>query len=74
MNDKNSIKHDWTIKDYREYRRKLCRESQRKRRERAMAGGFCRICCVKPAVHGHVTCEACASYAREYQRRNRRTS
>lgn len=49
------------IKDeeYMEHRRAIVRESQKKRRARAVANGMCSICCVRKPDAGHVTCRAC---------------
>ena len=61
-----AIKHDWSVEDYAEYRKKLVRESQRRRRARAKENGMCPMCCVRPARKGKTTCEECGKYAKDY--------
>lgn len=45
--------------EYIEHRRAIVRESQKKRRARAVANGMCSICCRNIPDTGHVTCKAC---------------
>ena len=47
------------FEDYNEYRKALCRESQRKRRMAAAELGYCSICCKNVPDKGHKTCRAC---------------
>ena len=54
--------------EYLEYRRRLSRESQRKRREKASEAGMCVICC-RNKTNGKRTCEACRKRIIEYNRR-----
>lgn len=54
------MKHDWKVEDYREYKRALSRNSQKKRRKIAKTNGMCSICCVKPARKGMATCMECS--------------
>ncbi len=48
--------------EYREYRRKICRESQRKRRIKAREDGICIICCKRPVRDGRSTCTECSGH------------
>ena len=68
---KNPVKHDWNVEDYDEYRRKLCRESQRKRRAKAKENGMCGICCKNPALEGYSTCQKCYARVRLWQRNHK---
>ena len=56
------IRHDWSKEDHAEYRKKLVRESQRKRREAAKEQGLCQMCARELPRVGYATCEKC--YAR----------
>lgn len=63
------IKHDWNKEDYIEYRRKLCRESQKKRRQKAKEEGKCVICVRNLAEHGYSTCAECLARIKKSQKR-----
>lgn len=69
--EKNLVYHDWTKEDYGEYRRKMCRESQRKRRAKARLNGMCSICCKYPAIEGYKTCQDCYSRVRVWQAKHK---
>lgn len=56
-----------TYAEYIEYRRKMARESQRKRRIRAKEQGLCSICVKNPATEGYATCEQCYARVRIWQ-------
>lgn len=45
--------------EYIDYRRKVVRESQRRRRLLAKEQGLCSICCLNIPDAGHVTCLDC---------------
>lgn len=55
------VKHDWSVEDYEEYRKRLSRESQQRRREKAIKTGMCLICCKNKARKGKRTCEECSA-------------
>lgn len=63
------IRHDWNKEDYTEYRRKICRESQRKRRRLAVEKGLCSICATYPAREVKLTCEYCNDRAIAWKNR-----
>lgn len=48
--------------EYREKRRKICRESQKRRRDAARKQCICIICCQRPMRPGRKTCTVCAEY------------
>lgn len=52
-------KHDWKKENYEEYRKKITRECQKRRREKAKAQGKCIICCREQADQGKTTCKSC---------------
>lgn len=72
---KNLIRHNWSVEDHGEYRRKLSRESQRKRRSGAREKGLCIMCVKSPREFGRSTCQKC--YERvliwQYKKRKERT-
>ena len=45
--------------EYKEYRRAMSRDCQRKRRAKAKEQGLCSICCNNHPEAGHKTCKAC---------------
>lgn len=53
------MKHDWDVEDYKEYRRGVMRNCQRRRREQAREKGLCIICCKRETRAGMVTCGFC---------------
>lgn len=53
------IRHDWTKEDYREYRKRIVRESQRRRRAKAREKGLCTMCARFPAEQDRMTCNYC---------------
>lgn len=63
------IRHDWNKEDYKEYRRRICRESQRRRRTMAVAYGLCSICASYPAREGMLTCENCNDCAKAWNKK-----
>lgn len=67
--EKPLIYHDWTKEDYREYRCKICRESQKKRRQKAKEDGLCVICARNLTEHGYSTCTECLTRVKECQKR-----
>ncbi len=63
---------DMTDDEYKEHRRKVVRESQRKRRAQAAKDGKCVICATRPARKGKRTCAQCCSQITScYQKRRR---
>lgn len=64
-------KHDWKKENYEEYREKIVRESQKRRRERAKAQGKCIICCREQADQGKTTCKSCRDRVRKYAKLRR---
>ena len=48
-----------TPEEYQEYRRKVVRASQKKRRALAKERGLCSICCLRVPDRGRVTCAEC---------------
>lgn len=58
--------HDRKAEDYKEYRKKIVRECQKRRRERAKAQGKCIICCKEQADQGTTTCRNCRERVRKY--------
>lgn len=64
--------HDWSVENYGEYRRKLVRESQRKRREKARSLGLCIICATNPSLTGYSTCQKCYARVRIWQYKKRK--
>lgn len=66
------IHHDWTKEDHGEYRRKIVRESQRKRREQAKEQGLCQMCARNLPRTGYTTCEACYTRVRAWQDKRRK--
>ena len=69
LTGKNPVKHDWSKEDYGEYRRKMIRESQKKRRMRAKESGLCGVCCKRPVKEGYKTCEMCILRTIDYNKR-----
>lgn len=67
-----SKKNEMSAEEYLEYRRKICRESQRRRRIVAKANGICIICCKRPAREGRKTCAECSGHYCDVKYRNRR--
>ena len=59
-----------TPEEYQEYRRKVVRASQKKRRALAKEKGLCSICCLRVPDPGRVTCKECR--ARIIKANNRR--
>lgn len=55
--------------EYRNYRRELCKLSQRKRRALAKENGMCSICCKNKADKGHMTCRECRLAITDIQKR-----
>lgn len=53
--------------EYREYRRAVIRESQRKRRALARENGLCGICAKEPVADGYVTCQLCRERMKRWQ-------
>lgn len=51
--------HVWDDEGYQNYRRRLVRESQKKRRLIAEKEGRCISCCINDADPGRKTCAAC---------------
>ena len=45
--------------DYRDYRRAVVREPQKRRRMKAAEDGLCTICCLNAPEDGRRTCKAC---------------
>ncbi len=66
------IKHDWSKEDYAEYRRKIVRESQRKRREQAKEQGLCQICAKNLPRIGYTTCEQCYIRVLKWQEKRKK--
>ena len=48
-------------------RRKIVRESQRRRRERAKEKGMCIICCIRLPEDGYKTCRECIERVKNYE-------
>ena len=69
--ESDNIQHDWSKEDYKEYRRKICRESQRKRRKKAAEIGLCHICGSKQPIPGKMTCKDCLDRVKNWQKENR---
>lgn len=67
LTEKPPVKHDWSKEDYAEYRRKVVRECQKRRRAKAKAQGMCSICCKRPVVIGYQTCSDCYLRVRIWQ-------
>lgn len=65
------IRHDWTKEDWSEYRKKINRESQRKRRMIAAKKGLCRMCGSKQPLPGKKTCKDCLDRVKQWQKENR---
>ena len=59
----------WGDDVFREYRREVCRKSQRKRRAFAKSHNLCRQCCREKAMPMRTLCPACLLKQREVQRR-----
>jgi len=55
--------------EFREYRRQIARESQRKRRGFAKLHNLCRQCCREKALPMRTLCPVCLLKQREVQRR-----
>lgn len=70
--ESENVRHDWSKEDYGEYRRKIVRESQKKRRKKAMEKGLCPICCIRTPIEGRSTCEICLNRVKTWQNKNRR--
>ena len=64
-------RHDWSKEDYIEYRRKINREAQRKRRALAKKNGMCSICGNYAPEKGKKTCQYCISRVVEWQKRGK---
>ena len=69
--ERENTRHDWSKEDYAEYRRKLVRECQRRRRERAREEGMCSICAAYPAEYGRKTCQKCFMRAVVWQAKHK---
>ena len=67
------IYHDWSKEDYTEYRRKINREAQRKRRAKARENGYCVICAKNFTEYGYYTCNECLTRVKKCQSKKRRT-
>lgn len=52
------------------YRRKIVRESQKRRRDYARQQGMCSICCKRPAEANHKTCPVCIARAKAYKKKH----
>ena len=65
------ILKEMSEEEYLEHRRKIIRESQRRRREKARKEGICTVCVKRPARKGKITCEICGKIALEAARRKR---
>ena len=63
-------KWDRNSEEYKEHRRKICRESTRKRREAARAAGLCIQCVLVPPMLGRTLCKRCmakqSAYSKKY--------
>lgn len=46
-------------------RRKIVRESQKRRRDKAKANGLCVLCCREKAIEGRTLCERCRTQHNE---------
>ena len=44
---------------YKDRRRKIVRDSQKRRRDKAKAEGLCVLCCREKAIEGRTLCERC---------------
>ena len=51
--------HVWDDEGYTNYRRRIVRESQRRRRMKAESEGRCIVCCINDADIGKKTCSEC---------------
>ena len=60
-----------TPDEYLEYRRRILRESQARRRAKAKASGMCQICCVQRPDKGLSTCPDCIQRIIDYRRRKK---
>lgn len=58
-----------TDEEYKEYRRRIVRESQRRRRMQAAKDGKCVICATRPARQGKKTCEQCCQQIMGYMKK-----
>ena len=56
---------------YKDKRRKIVRESQKRRRDYAKSQGVCVLCCKAKAVEGLTLCEKCRRKHNELIRRKR---
>ena len=65
---------DRDSEEFKEYRRRIVRESQRRRRTAAEEGGKCIVCVCRPARKGLKTCKECCDYIAEKQRIRRGTA
>lgn len=65
--EKNHIRHD-SDEIFKEYRRRIVREAQRKRRAKAREKGLCLICAKHPAMENYSVCEECYARVRKWQR------
>ena len=64
-------KHDWTVESYEEYRSRIVRESQQRRRWRARMQGLCPICAMRKPTGWQKTCEVCRDRIKAYQKARR---
>ena len=62
-------KRDKTSEEYKEYRREIVRNSQRKRRALAKKNGICPICGWRKAEAGFINCKECKEKAKEYAKK-----
>ena len=62
-------KRDKTSEEYKEYRREIVRNSQRKRRALAKKNGICPICGWRKAEEGFINCTECKQKAKEYAKK-----
>lgn len=60
-----------TQEEYKEKRRKIVRESQRRRRERAREQGLCPICMKNLPEIGYGTCRECRIRISKYHERKK---
>lgn len=51
--------HVWDDIGYDEWRRDICRRSQKKRREAAVKNGLCIVCCKVKVEKGYKSCPEC---------------
>lgn len=66
------IKHNWSKEDYKEYRRYIVRQAQRRRRLKAREEGICPTCFHNVLTDGRSVCAECSKRIadRAWERRN----